>query len=240
MKKIWMVIGVVVLAAIVWFAFQPDTIDYVKEVNDEVTALETELAELEAAIEAGTLSPEEAAEAQVRIASRIDAVNTRVGNAQKADFTPAQRAQLKDALERMKQALTNYQPALLVVEAQVEKLPEADKQRLRRGGSVHRITQVVTEAVAEIEEAVEEVVEDYDETPLEELFEDNASSSEEQSEEWLEEQPDSDDVSESDGEMSEEEVMGDDQQIQDEVTPADGTEDSGEAEVNAEEEEMSL
>lgn len=182
------IIGVIVLALVLvgWFSFKNNTVDYVATVNDEISALEGELAEIEAAVETGTLTPEEAVKAQEKIVARLDTINNSVTSSQNAKLTDAQKAQLNDGLERLKNILVEYQATLMVVDAQVETLQEVEKSKLRSGGSHKKVSEIVVETVTEMEGVIEEIVEDYEETPLEELFEENASSSEEISEEWLE------------------------------------------------------
>jgi len=177
MNKFLIALGVVVLAVVVWMAFQPDTIDYVREVNDEVAELETELAEIEAAMEAGTLTSEQAAEAQVRIAARIDAINTSASAGQKSKLTDAQRAELAAGLLRLADALKSYQATLVAVDASVMELPEADRPVLRRGGGGSgkvSLAVIADEALETVEEQVDEIIEEITDEELSEEVSDSA------------------------------------------------------------------
>lgn len=71
-------IAALVVAAVVggWFLLNASTtVTYVADVAGEVETLESDFATLEAEANAGTLTPQKAAAAQVKIATRIDAIN---------------------------------------------------------------------------------------------------------------------------------------------------------------------
>lgn len=188
MKKTYVWLGILAVLIIGGIFLLNNTNEYVVVVDREITELEIELSDIEAAITEGTLTPEAAAEAEAMIVSRLESINASVEKGQRVKLTPAQKTQLNEALGRLKQILLDYQATLLVVQAQVEELPEVEKRRLKGSGNVKKVTEVVMETVTGMEEVMKEIVDDYTETSIEELFEENASSSEEQSEEWLDNQ----------------------------------------------------
>lgn len=167
MNKILIAIGLVAAAAIGWFLLFSggSTINYVAEVNDEVMALEAELATIEAAVAAGELTPEQAAAAQIRIAARLEAINTAIDKSQSAKLTEAQRVQLVGGLDRLKQVLVDYQSTLVTVDAVVEALPEAQRPQLTVRGSTsatkHSIVAAALGTVDVVESYVVDEVEDY-------------------------------------------------------------------------------
>lgn len=178
MNKILIGIGLILLVGVGWFLFQDNAADYLTEIDDELSGLETELAEIDAAIQAGTLSPEQAADAQAKIVARIDTINTATASGQKAKLTDAQRIQLVDGLERLKQILITHQATLTVIDETVLELPEADRPQLNRGrsGSRNSVAAIATETIVLVEEQVEEIVEEITD---EELADDLASSTSE-------------------------------------------------------------
>ncbi len=164
MSKLLLGVVVVVLAIVGWVVWQGDTIEYVAQVDSEVTELEAELAEIDAAVKAGTLTPAQAAEAQTKIVARLDTINGAVAGSQTVKLTESQRIQLLDSLERMKQSLFKYQASLTAVDAAVLELPAADRPQLSRrsgGGNRNSITAAIAETIGTVEDHVEEVIEDY-------------------------------------------------------------------------------
>jgi len=162
-------IGAIVLVVVVggWFLFKGDTINYVATIEDEVTQLEQELADIEAAIESGDLTPLEAAKAQIKIAKRLDAINSAVESSGNASLSSAQRAQLLGGLDRLKNVLTDYRGTLGVVDNAVLELPESERPKFKRGGGGSSksesgsVTDVIVETIDVVQEYVEEVVDDY-------------------------------------------------------------------------------
>lgn len=192
-KKIIIGVGLLALIVVGWFMFQGSTVEYVATVDDEVSALEADLAALEAAIEAGELTPAEAAEAQRRIAARVDAINSAVESSGRAKLTEGQRQQLLGGLDRLKTILTDYRATLIAVDEAVLTLPADQRPVLKKrrggGGGGRSIIDVIREAVDIVEDHVEDVIEDYvpeevtesgDETL--DVDEETATSSEEASE----------------------------------------------------------
>lgn len=156
--------GLTILAAIAvgWFILNPgQTFDYVVTVADEVTQLETELAELDAAVDAGTLTVAQATEAKVRIISRLDTINDSVVSAESGKLTAAQRVQLNDGLNRLKNILITYQATLTTVDETA--LTTEVKARLRSGhtGSSRKLSLAVADTIDAVEDTAEEAIEDF-------------------------------------------------------------------------------
>ena len=160
MNKI--IIGVGVLAVIIagWFLFGSSTVEYAATVEDEVSQLENELASIEAEVKAGTLSPEDAAKAQVKIVARIDSITGAVSSGQKATLTDAQRVQLINGLDRLKVILTKYRATLVAVDEAVLTLPEVKRPKLNRGSRNNNLADIAIETIETVEEQVEEIIDD--------------------------------------------------------------------------------
>lgn len=170
-KKFIIPLGIVALILIVWGISQTDTVDYIASVDEEVTALENELVELEAQITSEELVGEEAVEVRSRISARLDAIQKNIEEAEKnRTLTPEQRASLTASLERLKNALQRFRDTLLTVD-------EAATTEERRRSVGNRITSksLVEQAVAtyeSVEDAVQEFVEEYvPDEEIEEFFE---------------------------------------------------------------------
>lgn len=164
MNKLITLIIIVAAIAIAWFILNPgDTFDYVVTVDNEITQLENELAELDAQVAAGTLTESEATEAKVRIITRLGAINTAANNSEKAQLTPEQRAQLVAGLDRLKVILVTYQDTLTTIEATAD--DTAVQARVRRGSSVNNsrhLNLIVADVINDVEETVQDSVQDYE------------------------------------------------------------------------------
>lgn len=163
MNKI--IIGIVAIIAIgiAWFILNPgDTLDYVVTIDKEVTQLEEELASLDAQVAAGTLSPEQATQAKVRIITRLDAINEAATQSESMQLTVEQRTQLANGLLRLKDALVTYQATLEAIE---NTSVEADvKAKLSSGhsGSGRNLSLIVADTIEDLEETVSDSVMDYE------------------------------------------------------------------------------
>jgi len=168
MNKI--IIALVVVAAIAagWFLLTAsDTYDFVAEVDTEITELENELASLDAQAQAGTLSEADATAAKVRIVTRLNAINTASTNSEKAQLTAAQRAQLSEGLNRLKNILVTYQNTLAIVEANADDIVVEAEVR-RRGGSYNpsrTLNEAVAATIDDVEETVADSVQEYEADP---------------------------------------------------------------------------
>lgn len=165
-NKLVFTLGAIIVIGIGIFLLQGDTINYAATIDDEVAALEAELADIEAAVAAGELTPEEAAEAQIGIVNRLSTINTAVESSGRASLTPSQRTQLLNGLDRLKNILTVYQGTLSAVDDAVLELPESERPRLnprgsRSGGGNRTIADAIAEIVDVVEDHVEDVVEEY-------------------------------------------------------------------------------
>jgi hypothetical protein len=165
MNKIFLGLAIVAAIAIAWFILNPgDTFDYVVTVDSEISELEDELATLDAQVAAGTLTEGQATAAKVSIVTRLNAINTAASESERAQLTPAQRAQLVDGLERLKVILVTYQETLATVEASANET-NVKAELTRRGGSYNRtkpLSLVVADTIADVEETVQDSVQDYE------------------------------------------------------------------------------
>lgn len=169
MNKIVVGLGIIVLAVVGWLMFQGDVVDYVADVDSEVAALEKELAEIDAAVAAGTLTPTAAAMAQARIVARIDTIDAAVNAGQKAKLTDAQKAELASGLVRFKQALVSYSATLSAVDKKVLELPAAERPTYNRGGSGGGRTSVAAiavEAAADVDGQVDDIIADIEDEAI--------------------------------------------------------------------------
>ena len=150
-KLIIAILGIVGIGLLAWFVFAPGTtvMEQQFSIDEEIEELEAELVAIEVAVAAGTLTPEEAAEAQVRISARLEAISTVSSQAQStATLSAAQRAQLRSGLERLRGVLVTYQATLQAVDEQALQLPEAERPQLFRGrSSVREAIEMVAEEV---------------------------------------------------------------------------------------------
>lgn len=180
MNKILIAVVTILVLSGAWFLLFNYSTDYVVVVNDEVSALETELVALDEAFKAGLLTPEEAVVAQASIIKKLASINTTVAANTKATLTDAQKSMLQDGLERLKQTLIKYQGTLLVVDETAADAAENDATKQKgKSGMSGTISDAVTDVVEAVEEHVEAVDDTY--TADDEVFEleDIASSSEE-------------------------------------------------------------
>jgi len=169
MNKIFIGIGLIIIATIGWFLTKEKTVNHVEVIDDQVSSLETELAEIETAVRAGELTPQEAAQAQIKIVSRIEAINLATVAGQMTGLSDAQRVQLVAALERLKLTLIKYQITLMTVDEKVLELPESERPKLSRAGKGERdkpLVSIVAEAIAEVEEQIENIIEDITDEEL--------------------------------------------------------------------------
>ena len=236
------IIGIVALVAIgiAWFILNPgETFDYVVMVDDEITQLEAELSELDAKVAAGTLTPEEATEAKVRIITRLDAINSAATQSERMQLTAAQRTQLANGLLRLKDALVAYKDTLETVE---NTAIEAEvKARLSSGhsGSSRHLSLIVADTIEDVEVTVQDSVQDYE----------TDASVDAEIETIVEEVEEEEAMDESESDMSEEEMEikesedGNENEEMDDMDPETSeeemdTEDGEMSNMNSEEEEM--
>lgn len=126
--------GIVILGGAAFFFFsQADNFEVM--VLDDVSALEQELATVEAQIDAGTMNPDAAAAARVRIISKLEAINVQMEAAGNANLTNAQRTQLAEALTRLKTALLRYSDTLVSVDAIASKSSSTSKSSKSLGST---------------------------------------------------------------------------------------------------------
>lgn len=193
MKKIIIAIVAIVAIGSLWFLFTADnTAEYTKTVTDEITALENELAEIDAAVEAGTLTPEQATEAKVKIITRLATIDAAVTEANKSRLTQEQKntlaaglRNLVDAMEKYKNTLAAVDEAAIDSEVEAQLAAKVNEDRnlgvsLSAGAS---LTAVIEDVVDSVEEAADVDSEDYmtDDTEMnDEMPDDSATTSDEE------------------------------------------------------------
>lgn len=157
MNKFIIFLVVVAVAIAGWFAISGLSNDYEVVVVDEVTQLEEELAVLDEAVANGTLTVAQAVEARGRISTSLAKITANASGTGDVNLTAAQRAQLQDGLQRLKDVLIKYQSTLVAIDT------EAAKETKRSGGSGGGKTLVsqFIDVVDSVEDVVAEVVDDY-------------------------------------------------------------------------------
>ena len=163
MNKI--IIGGAILAvlAIGWFILSPgESFDYVTNINQEVTQLENELAQLDAQVTAGTLTAEQATKAKVRIITRLDTISESAKASEKTKLTPTQREQLANGLLRLKDALVSYQATLAAVDQAAIDTEVTRQLNTSNGRSSRHLTLIVADTIEAVEDTVIDSVRDYE------------------------------------------------------------------------------
>jgi len=241
MSKIIIAVVALIAIAIGWFILNPgDTFDYVVNIDQEVTQLETELADLDSQVAAGTLTSEQATAAKVRIITRLDAINKAATDSEQLQLTPEQRTQLANGLLRLKDALVRYQATLDVVEdTAVEADVTAQLKSGQSGGSRH-LTLIVADTIDDVEETVQDSIQGY-ETDAELNTQIDAAVTEAEAEEAMEEEMDSEEsmdgseesMDDSEAEMTDEEdgMMSEEEPMQEKEMSEGDMEASSEAEI---------
>ena len=161
MNRLIIGLGVfVAMAAGAWFlSTASNTYDVVATVDAELDQLEAELQALDEAVAAGTLTEEQATAAKVQIVKRLDTITKSTSNTCDRCITPAQRAQLLEGLDRLKNILVTYQDTLTSVEQAADE--EAVEKQLRRGGrndASRPLSIIVADTIVEVEDTIDEIV----------------------------------------------------------------------------------
>jgi len=233
MSKIIIAVVALIAIGIGWFILNPDdTFDYVVSIDQAVTELETELAELDAQVAAGTLTSEQATEAKIKIITRLDSINEAATKSEVMQLTVEQRTQLANGLLRLKDALVRYQATLDVIE---DIAVEADvKARLSAGhsGGSRHLSLIVADTIEDVEETVTDSVQGYEadasvDAQIEAIVEDT------ETEEAMEDEEMGDEAMADEESMdeSEDEMMDDEESMLDEDMSDDDMEVSSEAEI---------
>lgn len=158
MNKMIIGLSVVIVLAFGWLAFQGSTTGYVATIDDEVTQLETELAQTEADIQAGTLTPDEATVVRAALAVRLDKINVAVEESQSKNLSSRQQAVLVDGLARLKDILVKYQSTLNFVENTATVKPPLSSSK---GKTRNTVAAVMSETILAVEQTAIQVVDDY-------------------------------------------------------------------------------
>jgi len=227
MNKLFVALAIVAAIAIAWFILNPgDTFDYVVTVDSEISQLEDELATLDAQVAAGTLTEAQATDAKVKIVTRLNNINAAASDSEKAQLTPAQRAQLVEGLERLKVILITYRDTLATVEASADETTVTAELN-RRGGSYNRsksLSLVVADTIADVEETVQDSVQDYEtnvelDTQIDVIVEDTeADAAEEETDETVEDETPMDEEEMDDEATTSEETTEDEPVLETEVS----------------------
>jgi len=159
MKKILTGVIAILIIGAGWLLLNSNTVSYATTIDDEVSLLETELAALEVAVAAGTVTPETALMAKASIVVRMDTINTAVNAAQSTPLTAAQRTQLLNGLARLRLALGTYATTLASIDAVADQADAATKARHKSGN--RPIAAVIAETIAAVEAQADEVIPDY-------------------------------------------------------------------------------
>lgn len=138
-------------------------VEYVANIDNEIDALEVELADLEAKIESGELTETEATLVRERITSRMINISSAATDAEGTALSPEARARINDSLTRLSNALVTYRDSLIIVDAVADgEVLGVVKQTLnvRPHTKSSRLLTIVTNTVETLEDHVEEVLGD--------------------------------------------------------------------------------
>lgn len=165
-NKIIVAVLLVAAMGISWFIFNPgQTFDYVVVVDREVAAIEAELAEIDAAVAAGTLTEEQANEAKASILLRLDTINKSVVSAESGKLTQTQKDQLAAGLQKLADTLVTYKDTLatvdeVAVDAEVKRKLNTNAGRSSNGDK--NLGTVIVETIEAVEDIAEEAIDDYE------------------------------------------------------------------------------
>lgn len=164
------ILAIVVVLAGVYFFGQLGKVSYVADIQTEVEKISSELAALDKAVLDGTLTPEAAYDARVRIVTRLESIDVAVAASEHAELTVAQRQQLFSALDTLKRVLTDYRGTLVAVDT------VAVKHRADTGSDGEKtLTDVLSDTIETLEEHTDIVAEEYGD--LDELRDDEVDGS---------------------------------------------------------------
>jgi len=165
MNKIIIAGLAIVAVAAAWFLFTtPSVTDYVATVDDQLSELEADLSEINAQVLAGTLTEAAATAAKVRIVTRLDAITNAATDSESTQLTPAQRVQLLNGLDRLKNILIAHQGTLNNVESSANET-NVQAELARDGESYKRskhLNLVVADTIQDLEATVADSVQDYE------------------------------------------------------------------------------
>lgn len=219
----------VIVGGIILFATTGS--EYEVIVDDSVSALEAELASINARVASGSLTAEAAVVARANIISRLDTINAQMQATSKAELTDAQRQQLNSALKRLKQVLITYQDTLNTVDAIA-----ATDRRVSGGSrslSSHFVGTLSTSEAAVVAADIKLETDGNIETAIDDIAEDSPETVAEVSEETtLPENFDSDDTAET--ATTSDEVAEDDAEDEETADEVDLNDAENDLEVSAE------
>lgn len=131
------IIGFVVVAsALFYVASLSNSVSYTQTLETEITELETELAAIEASVQAGTLTPEKAAQAYTDLTQRFTSIQRATQNTSIwSRLSEEERAAVRESALKLQELLVWYSGTLDAIDNQVASLPAETERRLRTGGS---------------------------------------------------------------------------------------------------------
>lgn len=138
-----------------WFG----NVSYTANVADGITQLEAELADIDAQVMAGTLTPDQAYERKVRIAAQVEVLTSSIAGAKSRTLTREERLSVAASLERLKGALEKYRDSLIALDDQASK---SKKSKRGGGGGSKTIIDAIKDTVDDFQEYVEDVMNDDD------------------------------------------------------------------------------
>lgn len=160
---------------------------YEVTVESELDLLEAELANIDAQVTNGSLTPEAALVARTNVLNRLASIDSSIAAAGNASLSESQKAQLASGLTRLRSILVAYQDTLVAVDTTASKHRSTNKKSQSLSDRFLEVidtadevaetveVEVVVEASieealdvieAELDETIEEVVEDVTEEPL--------------------------------------------------------------------------
>ena len=110
------ILGLLVIGGGVYY-YSNTADEFEVTVLDEVSELEMELALLDAQVASGELTPEAATIARTNIITKLEYINTQMNASSQVTLSSSQKAQVAEALTRLKTVLVRYSATLDSVDA---------------------------------------------------------------------------------------------------------------------------
>jgi len=110
------ILGLLVIGGGVYY-YSNTADEFEVTVLDEVSELEMELAVLDAQVASGELTPEAATVARANIITKLEYINTQMNASSQVTLSSSQKAQVAEALTRLKTVLVRYSATLDSVDA---------------------------------------------------------------------------------------------------------------------------
>lgn len=166
-------------------------VTYTAQVDHEVDILEERLAEIDALVVSGEMTPEAALEAKAGVVAQLEKTSAIFDKAKGMNLDAAAKARISASLSRLQVALKTYRDSLNSLDEVVAIEESRQSTRKRSGGSTSSISDTITETIEEIEEEVSETIgEEVVETNEEEVTEDTATTTATSTDEVISEETD--------------------------------------------------